>query len=1239
MNSIVLPYFSAASRLAGAVDYLDPHVGIRGWVVDPEAPGMPLALEARCRGQVLARSVAVVDRPDIDTVLGRTTQCGFLIGWSRFDLATLEKLSEMDELDFVISGLESQIPVVRDPILVGDCLAYVRAAPKGDRGRSFNDLNDYLEIDQSGVFDADWYARNRPELALGMPPLLEYLRAGEAAGASPSLYFDPRGYAQEAQLAAAAGSLVHYIRNSAVTGLAPSIHFDARWYRATYKPSGALPLADYMARRCERGPNRWFDPAWYVAQCAGARLPDPYEHFITVGLAAGTPPSAEFDKPAASQPKEGVAFLAQLRRWQEPGGTEQPTPAAKAKRSTAKPAPKPVAVAEPTPQRALPMAAAIASPGAVPKATTIASPAALPKAAVIASPAALPKATTIASAAALPKAAVIASPGAVPKAATIASSAALPKAATIASPTAPGRQLASPPPAVPRIVEPARPAPAAGRAAATGEPGRPLEAGYAGTEAWLRGLPKPERDAVLSHAERDMEAASGPQRAEAALVVAVARNLAGDRLGCAAAQLAFLAAAEPKAVPALAEIESRFAGLNHTLYEARNRAEAVEVYRHLHRRGFKDILVSLRLLEIALDAGDLSAAAPYAAELEREHSERLNVWGFLALSRYHHLNGQIATSALILRGLPPYPQTEAIAEAVIAHRLIEAGEFEVAASRLEVVGESAVPEVFQARFRLAVKRGTLAGFLEQHEQRCAAEVADWLLGEAMFTCVSLGTVASTETQQAQRLLYQVLLTRGLESRPVVQARIHYLLYLKRWDELGALFRALEGGPLATDRETLLRKLEFYCHADNADGAEEIYQATFVGTTLNKWESLTILRLLSELKRWEEAGRVLQAHVASGFGFSGAGHTAMRIVRKAGVHQLLLDTAATAASKASRRDGDLDDFLHLVNEDQVIVNSARAMTANLQVGSSPARYRSNWLLTSGEANGQHADLCLFLCTNQRYFLSLLTFLSSFLGQSPQVGGRIFVFLDRDVPRHWYGSIAMVAARFNRAIDIIPEDEFMPNAVDHRVEYGFFAGGAGLSRAAYFRLYAARYLLDRFSFSRAVYTDTDIVCRGDMSGMFDLDLGDKVLAARVEDYSPEVINAAGRNNIDPRAYFNSGVLLLKFDDARLGPLIDEAIRVSEQEPERLVFHDQCALNIAFQHNFAALPDRYNFFLRPSRERNGFIEDGVLLHYLDKPKPWDIVFDRSYREEWRVWALVLGSILPQGLYVDIFAAGNRD
>ena len=734
-----------------------------------------------------------------------------------------------------------------------------------------------------------------------------------------------------------------------------------------------------------------------------------------------------------------------------------------------------------------------------------------------------------------------------------------------------------------------------------------------------------------------MDSAKGLPRAEVALVLAVARSVAGDRTGAAAAVVAFLDTPEAKSAPASAEILSRFAALAHPLYEGRHRKEAADIYQRLHARGFKDLLVSLRLLEMALDAGSADQGAPYAAELEREHSERLNVWGFLALSRFHQMRGQTATSVQILRGLPAFPATEANAEAVIAHRLIEASEFELAAERLAAASKSTAPEIFQARFRLSVHRGAIADVVMEDEKRCAS-LPDWLLGEAIFLSVNPGKLPSADQHRALRVLNQVLEARGLDSKPVVQARIHYLLNNKRWDELGALFRELEGKPLGADRDTLLRKLEYYCHADNAEGAEQIYQETFVGTKLNKWESLTILRLLSELKRWDEARKVLQSHVASGFGFAGAGHTAMRIVRKVGMHQALLDAAAGAETVA--RDTDLEDFLHLVNEDMMIVQSARAMTANAHVGATPARYRSNWLLTSSDMSGEdNTEYCTFLCTNQRYFLSLLTFLCSFLGQSPQVGGRIFVFLDRDVPRHWYGSIAMVAARFSRPIDIIPEDDFMPKAVDHRVEYGFFAGGSNLSRAAYFRLYAARYLLDRFQFRRATYTDTDIVCRSDMTGMFELDMGEKLIAVRIEDYSPEVINAAARNDLDPRAYFNSGVLVFKFDDPRLSAFIDEAIRISEEEPERLVFHDQCALNIAFRGEVAMLPDRYNFFLRPSRERNGFIEDGVLLHYLDKPKPWDIVFDRSYREEWRVWALVLGSILPQGLYVDIFAAGNRD
>jgi len=213
------------------------------------------------------------------------------------------------------------------------------------------------------------------------------------------------------------------------------------------------------------------------------------------------------------------------------------------------------------------------------------------------------------------------------------------------------------------------------------------------------------------------------------------------------------------------------------------------------------------------------------------------------------------------------------------------------------------------------------------------------------------------------------------------------------------------------------------------------------------------------------------------------------------------------------------------------------------------------------------------------------------------------------------------------------------VQHKSDYGFFAGGSGLSRAAYFRLYAARWMMALNRYTRALYVDTDIVCRGDLGELIDLDLNGAPLAARIEDFGPEVKAASERNGVDPLRYFNSGVLVLDFVHPDLARRIEHSIRLSEVEPERLIFHDQCALNIAFTADFHALPAQWNFFLRPHRERNGHIEDGVLLHYLDKPKPWDIVFSRNYREEWRVWAVHLAMILPQPIYIDIFAAANEE
>ncbi len=1141
-SSIIL-----GEEYAGAFDYLEVKAGLRGWAFALDRPGDALALEAVCKGVVLADSYSVLDRPDIDIPAGRVTHAGFIIGWSRFDVASLSALSQEDpdaEIEVRLAG-GHHLPTVREPVRAAQLLSLVRAAPLGDMQEVFREANEYIEIAKSGVFDPAWYAAQyAATYAPTTPPLLDYIRRGEAEGTWPNLFFDPAAYADSAMLADRPGALLHYVRRGAGGAPLPSPLFDARWYARQHRTEqGPGALAHYLKNRHRFAPNPWFDREHYAAQSGLPQDGDLFEHFITQGFGQGLTPSDRNDqrtKRAGILPLTVASYISGLPAifgW----------PATQTARDIA---------ATPKPAAPIESEAAVAMAG---------------------------------------------------------------------------------PPAAPASIFATRPAPAAlavSAAAIIAEPPPRGKPDYATIEARLRALPSAELIRTVQAAEK-AALSEGTARAEAALTLAVARNMGGDRLGGARATITYLMTTTGEA--ARDDTLALLALANHVLYEQSRGEEALAVYRLLHEAGLQDFLVILRLVEGAVDKGDVATAAPFAEELLAKHQAQMNVWAWLALSRFHAASQQPDKALAILRAIPPYPATDAIPESVVLHRLIENAPVSEALARFAGLGPDLPQELRGPRFRIAVREADLATLQELTTDTVVHSIPDWQLKEGMFLLLADGRVTGPEGQRFLRQLYRAMELRGLENDDLVQARCHYLLQNRRWDELGALFEAIEGRPIATQRETLLRKLEYYCYADNPEGAEAIYREHFRDTVLTKWEGLAMLRLFSEQKRWDEAGKLLVQHVSQGHDFGGATHAAMRVVRKASLHEAVLHATANLNPPPSPP---LEEFLGLVQEDQSILESARGLTANLHSGARSVRYRTRWLVEdSDHFNDALPDHCLFLCTNQRYFLSLLTFLCSFLGQAPQASVRIFVFLDQDVPRHWYGALAMLGARFNTTIEIVPESDFIQDDIEHRVDYGFFAGGSALSRAAYFRLYAARYLLTRHSFRRAVYIDTDIICRGDLTGLFEYALGDNLIAAATEDFSLDVVNAASRNNLDPLAYFNSGVLVMRFDDEGLRARIDKAIQISETEPERLMFHDQCALNIAFNGATEQLASRYNFFLRPSRTRNGHIEDGLLLHFLDKPKPWDIVFDRTYREEWRVWALFLGTILPQRLYVNIFAAANRD
>lgn len=160
----------------------------------------------------------------------------------------------------------------------------------------------------------------------------------------------------------------------------------------------------------------------------------------------------------------------------------------------------------------------------------------------------------------------------------------------------------------------------------------------------------------------------------------------------------------------------------------------------------------------------------------------------------------------------------------------------------------------------------------------------------------------------------------------------------------------------------------------------------------------------------------------------------------------------------------------------------------------------------------------------------------------------------------------------------------------------------SLAPYFRLFVPALL----EVPRFLYLDADILCQVNLQPLFSLDLGGNPAGL-----APEApIHASGDPavlaQLGPRAqghYYNSGVMVVDRDTwqskdttARLV----QYIRVNS-----LKFHDQSALNYVLHGHIATLPEIYNTRAN-AREHWPLLKSprdgrGILLHYIDYPKPW--------------------------------------
>ena len=150
--------------------------------------------------------------------------------------------------------------------------------------------------------------------------------------------------------------------------------------------------------------------------------------------------------------------------------------------------------------------------------------------------------------------------------------------------------------------------------------------------------------------------------------------------------------------------------------------------------------------------------------------------------------------------------------------------------------------------------------------------------------------------------------------------------------------------------------------------------------------------------------------------------------------------------------------------------------------------------------------------------------------------------------------------------------------------------------YYRAFIARMFLQ---YDKGIYIDSDTILTGDIGELFDIDLGEKVIAARPDPkvaHVPEFVDYVEKAlDVPHKDYVNSGVLLMDLKKLRKIHYITKMTDLIKEDAD-LVAPDQDYLNVILKGKIKHLGKEWN--CQPEGER---VDGAKLLHFNLSKKPW--------------------------------------
>ena len=267
-----------------------------------------------------------------------------------------------------------------------------------------------------------------------------------------------------------------------------------------------------------------------------------------------------------------------------------------------------------------------------------------------------------------------------------------------------------------------------------------------------------------------------------------------------------------------------------------------------------------------------------------------------------------------------------------------------------------------------------------------------------------------------------------------------------------------------------------------------------------------------------------------------------------------------------------------------------------------------IITQGGESGflyaaKIVDPVTIVFSSDNYFAQLLgvALCSIFENKKGNYSIHIYV-IDGDISNENKRRLAVIEKKYGFKINYLKPDKnmFADVQVNNPAAHSFF-----LSIAAYYRLAIASML--PVTCHRLIYLDVDIVVRGDIAELYNIDLGGKTMGA-IADCYPEkrmehlrnICKSVGIAALPEDVfYFNSGVLLIDLDRWRERGIEKKLFAFIREHWGKFPYHDQDTLDVVLLGDCKELPAKYNFLTEIADEQTE--RNPLIVHFVGGGKPW--------------------------------------